>query len=47
MCCRRRPLVREHLAVNVAAMCWGEWARFKRLGWSGPSQKLKAKIGVD
>jgi len=32
---------REHFAVNVAAMCWGEWGRFKRLGWEGPSQKAK------
>jgi len=28
----------EHYAVNVAAMCWGEWGRFRRLGWKGPSQ---------
>ena len=28
---------KEHYAVNVAALCWGEWGRFKRLGWTGPS----------
>jgi len=33
----REIFQREHFAVNVAAMCWGEWGRFKRLGWSGPS----------
>ncbi len=37
----------NHFAINAAAMCWGEWGRFKRLGWSGPSQKVNAKIGSD
>ena len=37
----------EHLAVNVSAMCWGEWGRFKRLGWEGPSQKAKMNAGFD
>ena len=27
----------NHFAVNVASMSWGEWWRFKRLGWDGPS----------
>lgn len=35
----REIFQREHFAVNVAAMCWGEWGRFKRLSWSGPSQQ--------
>lgn len=30
----------EHFAVNVAALCWGEWGRFKRLDWTGPSSQL-------
>ena len=34
----------EHYAVNVAAMCWGEWGRFKRLGWDGPSQQTKSSV---
>lgn len=33
----REIFQREHFAVNVAALCWGEWGRFKRLGWTGPS----------
>lgn len=28
----------------VAALCWGEWGRFRRLGWSGPSPQVKADI---
>jgi len=37
----RRIFQQEHFAVNVTAMCWGEWGRFKRIGWSGPSQQAK------
>jgi hypothetical protein len=33
----REIFEKEHYAVNVAALCWGEWGRFKRLGWTGPS----------
>ena len=43
----RRIFEQEHYAVNVAALCWGEWGRFRRLGWSGPSQEAKGKGGVD
>jgi len=39
---RKFAMMREifnehHFAVNVAAICWGEWWRFKRLGWTGPA----------
>ena len=37
----------EHFAVNVAASCWGEWGRFKRLGWTGPSSQIKGSIGSE
>jgi hypothetical protein len=37
----RRIFEHEHFAVNTAAMCWGEWARFKRLGWSGLTQAVE------
>ena len=43
----RELFEQEHFAVNVSAMCWGEWARFKKLGWAGPSQKAKANAGLD
>jgi len=33
----RNIFQQEHFAVNVAALCWGEWERFKKLGWTGPS----------
>ncbi len=33
----REIFQKDHFAVNVAALCWGEWGRFKRLGWTGPS----------
>jgi hypothetical protein len=33
----REIFQKEHFAVNVAALCWGEWGRFKRLDWTGPS----------
>jgi hypothetical protein len=36
----RRIFEQEHFAVNTAAMCWGEWGRFKRLGWTGPAQRV-------
>ena len=29
----------NHFAVNVAAMSWSEWGRFKKLGWDGPATK--------
>jgi len=32
----------NHFAVNVAVMSWGEWGRFKRLGWDGPSTENRA-----
>jgi hypothetical protein len=35
----RRIFQDEHFAVNVSAMCLGEWGRFRRLGWEGPSQE--------
>ena len=35
----RRIFREEHFAVNVSATCWGEWGRFRRLGWDGPSQE--------
>jgi len=35
----RNIFQQEHFAVNVAALCWGEWERFKRLGWTGPSSQ--------
>lgn len=41
----RRIFEQEHLAVNVSAMCWGEWWLFKRLGWDGPSQQVVDSIG--
>ena len=43
----RRIFQQEHFAVNVSAMCWGEWWRFKRLDWSGPSQQAKDRAGPD
>ncbi len=43
----RELFQREHFAVNVSAMCWGEWARFRRLGWEGPSQKAAKDAGFD
>jgi hypothetical protein len=43
----RELFQREHFAVNVSAMCWGEWARFKRLGWEGPSQKAAKDAGFN
>jgi len=35
----RRIFQQEHFAVNVSALCWGEWGRFKKLGWTGPSSQ--------
>ncbi len=43
----RRIFQQEHFAVNVSAMCWGEWGRFKRLGWDGPSQQAANGFGFD
>lgn len=37
---------KNHYAVNVSGMCWGEWWRFKRLGWEGPSEQVKKVAGV-
>ncbi len=37
----RQIFEKEHFAVNVAALCWGEWGRFKRLGWTGPSPNIR------
>jgi hypothetical protein len=42
----RRIFQDEHFAVNVSAMCWGEWARFRRLGWNGPSQETIKDAGL-
>jgi hypothetical protein len=42
----RELFQREHFAVNVAAMCWGEWGRFRRLGWEGPSQQAAENAGL-
>ena len=36
----------EHFAVNVSTMCWGEWGRFRRLGWEGPSQETIKTAGL-
>jgi hypothetical protein len=33
----RELFLKQHLAVNVAYCCWGEWGRFGALGWSGPT----------
>jgi hypothetical protein len=43
----RRIFQDEHFAVNVSAMCWGEWWRFKRLGWNGPSRQAEGRVGSD
>ncbi|MGD8499962.1 MAG: DUF4838 domain-containing protein, partial [Phycisphaerales bacterium] len=43
----RRIFQQEHFAVNVSALCWGEWWRFRRLGWEGPSQQAKNSVGFD
>ncbi|MBL7153300.1 MAG: DUF4838 domain-containing protein [Phycisphaerae bacterium] len=32
----------NHYAINVAVMSWGEWGRFRRLGWNGPSTEKQA-----
>ncbi len=42
----RRIFADEHFAVNVWAMCWGEWGRFRRLGWEGPSQETVKDAGL-
>jgi hypothetical protein len=42
----RRIFQDEHFAVNVSAMCWGEWGRFRRLGWKGPSQETIKAAGL-
>lgn len=42
----RRIFAQEHFAVNVSGMCWGEWGRFKRLGWNGPSQETVKNAGL-
>jgi len=38
----RRIFEKDHYAINVAVMSWGEWGRFKRLGWDGPSTEKQA-----
>ncbi|MFH1718300.1 MAG: DUF4838 domain-containing protein [Planctomycetota bacterium] len=43
----RRIFREEHFAVNVSAMCWGEWGRFKRLGWEGPSQQTVSSAAIE
>ena len=30
---------KNHLAVNVGYLCWAEWARFRPLGWTAPSNE--------
>ena len=42
----RRIFAEEHFAVNVSGMCWGEWGRFRRLGWEGPSQETVKSAGL-
>jgi hypothetical protein len=42
----RRIFREEHFAVNVSAMCWGEWGRFRRIGWDGPSQEAIKVAGL-
>jgi hypothetical protein len=27
-------------------MCWGEWGRFRRLGWEGPSKETVKAAGL-
>jgi Domain of unknown function (DUF4838) len=43
----RRIFQQNQFAVNVSAMCWGEWGRFKRLGWKGPSPQVMKEAGLD
>ncbi|MHC4743779.1 MAG: DUF4838 domain-containing protein [Planctomycetota bacterium] len=38
----REIFEQNHFAINVAVMSWGEWWRFKRLGWEGPSTKKQS-----
>jgi hypothetical protein len=42
----RRIFQDEHFAVNVSVMCWGEWGRFRRLGWEGPSKETVKAAGL-
>lgn len=38
-----RKLFKEnHYAINMAMLCWADRGRFRRLGWTGPSPKLKS-----
>jgi Domain of unknown function (DUF4838) len=43
----RRIFQQDQFAVNVSAICWGEWWRFKRLGWEGPSPQAIKEAGFD
>lgn len=43
----RKIFQKEHFAVNVSALCWGEWWRFRRLGWNEPSQQAENSTGSD
>jgi len=37
----------RHLAVNVGHVCWGEWGRFKALGWKGPGPDAASRTEAD
>ena len=39
----RQILRDEHFAVNVTTVTWGDWGRFRTLGWSGPSEAAKTE----
>lgn len=37
----RRIFQEEHFAVNVTTVTWGDWAWFRVLGWTGPSEETR------
>lgn len=39
-------LRKNRYAANVSAMCWGQWRRFRRLGWERPSEQAKRMTGA-
>lgn len=43
----RAILKEEPYAVNVGYLTWGEGARFKPLGWTGPSAEAKGEVEAD
>jgi len=42
----RKMFEEEPYAVNVAAVLWGEGARFAPLGWEGPSSAARASLSA-